>query len=160
MAQANQIAFEMGEAELAAVRQAIATLNATLLPRLRQLSAQERHELPKMGDRTVAFVQKCHEYGQIHAELVPSFLDMDDFKIDLKAVETLRGLERSLLPLTEALSDSLMLSGSEAYQAALVFYGNTRQAAKLKVGAAASVYDDLSARFPGAVGAKKAAGAP
>ena len=155
MPQPNQIALELSETELGAVKQAIATLKSTLLPRLQTLSAQERLELPKMGDKTVAFVQKCHEYCQIHADLVPGFLDTQAFRVDLQAVETLKKLERELLPLMDAITDSLLLSGSEAYQAALIFYGNARQAAKLKVGASASVYADLADRFPGQGGGRK-----
>ncbi len=47
------------ESDLHEIRASIATLRGKLLPHLRTLSAQERVELPKMGDKTVAFVQKA-----------------------------------------------------------------------------------------------------
>jgi len=43
---------------------------------------------------------------------------------------------------------------SEAYQAALLFYNNVKTAKKVNAGASASVFDDLSARFPGATAKK------
>jgi hypothetical protein len=58
---------------------------------------------------------------------------------DVKAVEFLRELSQGIKPIHEALTDSLFLSGSEAYQGALLFYGSVK---------AASIYDDLANRFP------------
>ena len=103
-----------------------------------------------MGDKSVAFVQKALEYSRLHEALRPPYLDVEAFDIDLKAVKDLQTLERSLAPVVEALSDSQSLSASEAYLAALVFYANVKNAAKLKIPGAQGVYDDLSARFPGA----------
>ena len=157
MAQSDTIAIVFDEADLRAIRDAVGVLNAKLLPRLKVLSAQDRKELPKMGDRSVAFVQKAIEYSKRHDGLRPAWLDLDAFAVDVEAVKTLRDIEQSLAPVTDALSDSLMLAGSEAYQAALVFYGNVKNAVKLKVPAAQSVFDDLSARFPGASPASKGA---
>ena len=73
-----------------------------------------------------------------------------------QTVQQLRNLSQMLAPISDALDDSLMLSGSEAYQGALVFYSNVKSAAKVHVPKAQTVYDDLSTRFPGAP-AKKAA---
>ena len=119
------------------------------MPKLVNLQADERKELPKMGDKTVAFVQKCLEYGELHAELVPGYLDIADLRTDLQAITKLREFSRGLSPLIDALDDSLVLSGSEAYQAALQFYGNAKGAARMGVGAARQVSEDLAARFPG-----------
>ena len=83
------------------------------MPHLQTLSVQERVELPKMGDKTVAFVQKALEYGQQNKELVPNFLDLGALAIDTKAVQTLRELAQGLNPITDALNDSMTLSGSK-----------------------------------------------
>ena len=66
----------------------------------------------------------------------------------------LQNLERELAPVNEALTDSILLAGSEAYQAALLYYNNVKVAKKVNVPSATSVYDDLSARCPGAVAKK------
>jgi len=149
MAQTDSIAVVFDEAELKQVKDAIAVLNATLMPKLKTLSAQDKKELPKMGDRSAAFVQKAFEYSQKHEGLRPAWLDVSAFAVDVNAVATLRQLSHDVQPLVDALDDSLALSGSEAYQAALMFYGNVRSAAKLNVKSAQGVYDDLAARFPG-----------
>ena len=156
MSQPDLISVNIPAADLDEVKTAIATLKAKLLPHLHTLTAQERQELPKMGDKTSAFVQKALEYGQRNADLVPSFLDLQAFAVDVNAVVQLRELAQGLVPVTDALGDSLMLSGSEAYQAALVFYSNVKNAAKVKAPNAAAILDDLSSRFPGGATKKKA----
>jgi hypothetical protein len=156
MAQSDQIAVTISEGDLAAIQEALGTLESKLLPHLKTLTPQERVELPKMGDKTVSFVTKALEYGQAHKDLVPAYLDLPALAVDVKAVERLRNFAQVLNPLSDALNDSLMLSGSEAYQGALVFYANVKTAARVHVPKAQSVYDDLSTRFPGAT-AKKAA---
>jgi hypothetical protein len=155
MSQTNSIAVGIPEGDLAEIRGAIGVLRMKLAPHLKSLTPQDRHELPKMGDKTIGFVQKAYEYGSRHAELAPSFLDFQAMETDVKAVELLRELSMSLDPLNEALNDSLTLSGSEAYQGALLFYGNVKAAAKAKTPGAAAIYDDLSSRFPGGPQKKK-----
>jgi hypothetical protein len=156
MPQSNSIAVSIPEADLADIRDAIGVLRIKLAPHLRSLTPQDRHELPKMGDKTMGFVQKAYEYGVRHSELAPGYLDFQAMELDVKAVELLRELSMSLEPLNEALADSLTLSGSEAYQGALLFYGNVKAAAKAKAPGAAAIYEDLSSRFPGGPQKKKA----
>lgn len=156
MPQQNLIEVKIPESDLAEIRTAMASLTKTLMPHLKTLTAQERQEVPKMGDRTVAFVQKALEYSKQYPELVPAYLDVQAMHLDLNAVGVLRELSRSLTSLTDAVTDSITLSGSEAYQGALVFYSNVKNAAKVKAHNAAAVYDDLSARFPGSSSKAKA----
>jgi hypothetical protein len=156
MSQTNSIAVSIPEADLAEIRGAIGVLRSKLAPHLRSLTPQDRRELPKMGDRTMGFVQKAYEYGKNHAELAPNYLDFQALEVDVKAVELLRELSMSLDPLNEALNDSLTLSGSEAYQGALLFYGSVKAAAKAKAHGAEAIYEDLSGRFPGGVQKKQA----
>lgn len=154
MAQPNTINVVLDDASLTEVRQAIAVLRTKLLPVLKSLTVQDRKELPKLGDKSTAFVQKAYEYTGIHPDLVPGYLDRQAFRVDLECLQQLQSLERELAPVNEALSDSILLAGSEAYQAALLFYGNVKGAKKVNLGASASVYDDLSTRFPGSAAKK------
>ncbi|MHB8139634.1 MAG: hypothetical protein ACYDGO_14780 [Smithellaceae bacterium] len=105
--------------------------------------------MPKMGDKTVAFVQKTLEYSLQNPELVPQFLNVDELAMDVHAVEAIRAMYEPLLQITEALSDTMTLSGSEAYSASLMFYNSTKNAMKSKIHKAETIYNDLSNRFPG-----------
>lgn len=149
MAQQNRISLTLDEGELAVVNQAIGTLREKLLPKLTILSAADRHEMPKMGDKTVAFVDKAHDFAAENPSLVPPFLDMNEFTVDRASVEKLRALSIQLNEVSDAVNDSMMLSGSEAYQAALMFYNSSKNAARSGVQNAENVYKELSERFPG-----------
>jgi len=156
MAQDNLFDLNIPADDLQAVQEAIQTLAAKLAPHLTGLSTDDRRALPKMGDKSLAFVRKAREYAHNHPDLVPGFLSLDLFESDLRAVDTLSNLQRVLQPVVDNLEDSLMLGGSEAYQAALVFYRSVKAAAQSGQPNAKTVYDDLSARFPGTTRSKAA----
>jgi hypothetical protein len=51
--------------------------------------------------------------------------------------------------LEEAIEDTVMTAGSEAYHAAFAFYHNIQAAAKDDVPGAKAIFADLKTRFPG-----------
>jgi hypothetical protein len=124
MAQINQISLTIPEADLTEITASINTLRTKLLPYLKTLSPEERQELPKMGDKTVSFVQKTVEYCRQNSDLVPQFLDVNELAVDVKTVEAIRALYQPLLQITDSLSDTMTLAGSEAYMASLMFYSS------------------------------------
>jgi hypothetical protein len=148
MEKENKISLTISAEDMQAVQGAIATLQDKLMPLLVQLDADDRREINKMGDKTVAFVTKAYEHATQNPDLVPSYMDLAEMKIDLDAVETLRQLGNPLEQLTQFINDSRMLAGSEALREALVFYNAVKGASKVKIGASQQIYDDLSARFP------------
>jgi hypothetical protein len=154
MPQENLFELNIAAADLQAVQGAIQTLTTVLAPHLISLSNETRRELPKMGDKSLAFVRKAREYATNNPELVPAFLNLPMFDADLRGVDTLNNLLRTLQPLVDNLEDSLVLSGSEAYQAALVFYRSVKAAALSGQPNAKTIADDLSARFPTGARAK------
>ena len=149
MAQPNLISFNIPEADLTEIRASINVLTTKLLPLLKTLSPEERQELPKMGLKTIGFVQKTLEHCLQNPDLVPPFLNVEELTNDVKAVETIRSLYQPLLQITEALSDTMTLSGSEAFGGSLMFYNSAKSAKKSKVQKAETIYNDLQARFPG-----------
>ncbi len=155
MAKMNGFAVKIPDGDMAEIRGAIGVLQAKLGPHLMSLSADDRRELPKMGDKTMSFVQKAYEYGRKNKELAPPFLDLAEFETDVSAVSQLRELSQTLNPVIDALRDSLALSGSEAYKGALVFYGSVKAAAKINAPNARTIYEDLSSRFPSGERKKK-----
>jgi hypothetical protein len=156
MPQENLFELNIPAADLQAVQGAIQTLTMVLAPHLISLSNETRRELPKMGDKSLAFVRKAREYATNNPELVPAFLNLQMFDADLRGVDTLNNLLRTLQPLVDNLEDSLVLSGSEAYQAALVFYRSVKAAALSGQPNAKTIADDLSMRFPAGARAKAA----
>ena len=151
MSQQNLVTVSITPEELKQISGAIDTLRTTLLPKLKALKPDERMELPKMGDKTVAFVKKALEHCTQNPELAPQYLDVSEYQKDVVAVETLKTLHSPISQIAEALSDTMILSGSDAYSAALMFYNSVKIAKKSNVAKAGTIHDDLSERFPGKV---------
>lgn len=129
--------------------QSIRDACAVLTPYLVSLTPEEREELPKMGDKSVAFVTKAAEYAQSLSKLMPPYLDVEGLVVDA-------GVNASLLPLFQELNglatdvDSTRLeAGSEGYTAALTAYGALKTAAHLNQPGAQAAVAELQPRFAG-----------
>ena len=148
---ANDIALsiKISPAEQQRLIEALNTLMEVLEPYLIALSAEQRKQLPKMSDKTLPFVEKCLAYAQSNPQFAPVYMNIEEMKIDVEAVEILTRLSRPIRHICENIGDTTVLAGSEAYIAALAYYNSVKQAAKMNVPAAKVIYDDLSKRFPG-----------
>jgi hypothetical protein len=124
-------------------------IKALLAPYIVALTPSERHELPKMGEKTISFVEKAYDFARQNPNLVPPYLDMSAFGTDFEDAHGLWTLVNSIRQLEENAGDTEMTAGSEAYQAALVFYKSVKMAAAQDVPGAKAVYEELKTRFPG-----------
>ena len=117
------------------------------IPVLITLSVQQRKEHYKMGDASIPFVQKAHEEGKSNLDLVPPFVDLSEFKKDIDYDAALMQIEIRLTKLSERVSDTRMVVGSEAMNAALAIYNYVKQAVKQNIPGAKSAHENLKARF-------------
>lgn len=147
MAKSNVISLKMSEEDLTAINGALTTLNEKLLPYLIALTAAEKKGLVKMRDKTTPFVEKAVDYAEGNSSLVPAYVDVAEMRTDFDAVSTLINIYRRVEAYMGPLDDTILLSGSEAYKAALQFYNAVKQAAKAGVPGAQAIYDDLKQRF-------------
>lgn len=145
----NKISFVLTSEELNQLTQAFDALKTVLEPKLITLSASDKKELPKMGDKTVAFVEKSVEYADMYPNFIPSFIDMGEVKIDLESVRTLRQLLTPLQRITNMVDDTITLAGSEAYGSALSIYKVIKNAASMGQPGAVEAAAELKNRFPG-----------
>ena len=143
----NRISANIDQNQLEEIQQSIQIIISNL-PELVTLTASEKKTMPKMGDKSVAFVNKSLEMARQNPEISPSFLDLDEFEVDVKAVNELTKVFFPLLQLVEQLEDTVMLAGSEAYAAALIFYNAAKGAAKIGLPGSQTVYNELKERFP------------
>jgi len=144
----NRISFALTAEELAQVNGAIETLRTVLIPKLITLSATDRQEMARMGDKTLSFVEKALEYCTQEPQLYDSFVDVAEFDKDLQAFATLRSLSSQLETITSGMDDSMMMSGSEAYNAALVSYSILKNASRIHHPGAKDKVGELANRFP------------
>jgi hypothetical protein len=102
-----------------------------------------------MGPKTLNFVEKAHEYAHENPNLVPNYLEMAEFDTDFTDAHGLWTLHNRIAQLEEGINDTQMTAGSEAYQAALIFYNSAKVAATQGIAGAKAVYEQLKKRFPG-----------
>jgi hypothetical protein len=122
---------------------------ALLAPYMLALTPAERQGMPKMGEKTIGFVEKTYNFARQNPTLVPPYLEVDAFGVDFADAHGLWTLLNSVQQLEEAIDDTEMAAGSEAYQVALVFYKSVKMAAAQDIPGAKAVYEELKTRFPG-----------
>ncbi|WP_138498027.1 hypothetical protein [Nostoc sp. PA-18-2419] len=115
------ISATLSQTERDAVLQAISTIKQKL-PFLVDLSSEERKTLPKMGDKSRAFVSKALEVAAQNPEFLPRSFDLEEMRKDVQLFEALYPVLLSLTQLQELVNDTAVAVGSEAYAAALQVY--------------------------------------
>jgi hypothetical protein len=132
------------------IDQALAKINeadALLAEYLDSLSPEDRQTLFKMGDKSVAFVEKTVELAAINPKFAPSYFKLDELKIDLEDVVNLRALANRLQQLSRKVEDTAMLAGSEAIAQSLTYYNSVKQATRDNVSESRPLFEELKKRF-------------
>ncbi len=111
------------------------------------LTPEDRMRIPKMGPKTVNFVEKSLELAEQNPELVPPYVKINELKEDLKLSKDLGRLRLKLKSLYEAIEDTEMAAGSESYSMALTFYNSLKAASKMNVPGTTELYNELKERF-------------
>ncbi len=147
MSTSNRISEVIPATVIDEVTQKLNDCRRALAPYLLGLSEKERHDLFKMGDKTVATVQKVKSYIDTNPEFVPSYMQVAEFGKDEAVASVLTPLHNLALQLATDIDDTRLLAGSEAISEAMFYYGSVREAANKGVVQAKPIYDDLSQRF-------------
>lgn len=147
MSTTNIVSIQIPAEVKAAVIAKLGEVREILKPYLVALTPDQRRELPKMGDKSLSFVQKTLGYIRSNPEFAPPFLNVEELSIDTVGAFDLQEVLQLLDPLCADVNDTELLCGSEAYMAALVYYNSVKQAAKLNQPAAKAIYEDLKQRF-------------
>jgi len=147
MTNQNQISVEIPQTVIDTVTQKLQECKTALAPYLQGLTLEERMSLFKMGNKTVATVQKIKSYMETNPEFIPGYMNQSEFHKDEKLVTQLNPIVNLATQLAADAEDTVMLAGSEAIQAALLYYGTVREANLRGVVSAKPVYADLVQRF-------------
>lgn len=145
----NKIPLEPSAEVRDKIASLIQELVSTTAPFMIALTPGQRHEMPKMGDKTVPFVEKTANYCELKPDFAPRYLNIEELKINLEMTKGWQSALRMLRPLVENIEDTLLLIGSEAYTTSLTYYNSVKEAARRNVTDAKAVYEDLKQRFPG-----------
>lgn len=149
MSNGNRISLVIPDEVVAAAKQHFTDGAQLLAPYLISLLPEEIKVIPKMGDKSYPFVMKSLEYLRNSETTFPAYLNVEELAVDLKSYDTIRQILQTIMPTVDQLEDTMILSGSEAYVAALAFYNYIKGAARLNMPGAQTILDDLSPRFVG-----------
>ncbi len=122
-------------------------VSSILSPYLLTVSKDEKKGLAKMGDKSLAFVTEAYEYSKQFPNLRPAFSSQEDFNIDVADATGLLPVASLLEKILSQVDDTALIAGSEALNHALMFYNNTKLAAKNGIAGAQEITDTLGARF-------------
>ena len=147
MSKENIVSIQIPEKDVATAVKKLQEVKDLLKPYLIALKPDERKKMLTMGDKTLPFVEKAAEYAQTRKDFTPPYVQVDEFLIDLQAVNDLTQVYREAQQLCKNLDDTILLSGSEAYAEALAYYQAIKQAAKRNIPDAKPIYEDLRQRF-------------
>jgi hypothetical protein len=103
----------------------------------------------KMGEKSLAFVEKAHDFAVENPQFVPPFLNMQEFDVDFADAHGLWTIRNDSMQVYELIDDTTMVAGSESYHAALIFYNSVKVAAAQDIPGAKAIYEELRKRFPG-----------
>ena len=145
----NVISVEFPAADVQEIKTNILHIKGKLPQGLVTLTPEERRAYAKMGDKSIAFVEKALDMAQSFPQLLPAFVNVAELNKDVEAVKVMKTILRQLEEITVLLDDSILLAGSEALTAALSIYNAAKDAARRDVAGAKQVADELKERFPG-----------
>lgn len=139
----NRVSASLSDGDRQEILAAITSIKEKL-PFLIDLSAEERRSLPKLGDKSRAFVSKALEVATQNPDFLPRSFDIDEMRQDLELFESLYPVTLALTQLQALVDDTLTAVGSEAYAAALLVYNYAKTSGE---GGLDAVVDELGQRF-------------
>ena len=125
----NRIDASLSSADQRDVLDAINTIR-TKLPFLIGLTPDERRDLPKMGDKSRAFVSQALTLAEQNPDILPRSFDVEAMRRDVELAESLQPVRQALTQLQEMIEDTYLEIGSEAYTSALLVYSYAQTSGK------------------------------
>ncbi len=140
----NLIKGELPSDQQIVLLQAIIDIQSKL-PFLLDLTTADRRSLPKLGDKSRAFIDHGLVLASQNSGILPRNFDLDQYSQEVTLVRQLEPIVLAMRQLMKRLEDTFMAVGSDAYSQTLVVY----QAAKMadKNGLLDEHLDSLAQRF-------------
>lgn len=140
----NLISLDLSADDVTAMDAALATLEK-LFANFIELTPEQRHKLPKMGDRSEAFCRQTLMVLEQNKQMIPPTFDLAEAEGDLAAFDTLRPRMQRLRALLSKGEDTEMALGSDLMRAS---YDGYALAKLFGQGAALDTLKDaMSVRF-------------
>lgn len=118
-----------------------------LLPFLISLTTEEKRELPRMGDKSRAFVLASLALAEQDDSFLPRSFDVAEMRKDEDLYSAMTQIFVALAILFEKLQDTMQLTGSDLYVAALEIYDAAKRKGTSSSGGLEPLLDALGQRF-------------
>lgn len=119
-----------------------------LMPFLISLTTEERKKLKGIGNRNLAYVQKCLEGAIAFPDELKKSFDTAEFKKDVEMFTSLIGAHTACAALLELIDDSMKAAGIDAMGSASEVYASLKTSAKSNANVKAIVAE-IGERFKG-----------
>ena len=96
------------------------------LPFIIEVASKLKRSMPKMGDKSRAFVHKAMEVAIQHSDYLPRSFDLEEMQRDVALFEAMYPIAMELNQLQTEIDDTLVAVGSDAYSAALQVYRHVK----------------------------------
>lgn len=131
------------------LRKAFGEISNILSPFMQALTPEERQRIPKMNVANKSFVADAVIVLKGNPDFIPAYLEAEKVENDYRLYEQLDEFLAMAESISEKLSDTQMVAGSEAYLSALATYRLTAAASLAGINGADSANERLAARFDG-----------
>ncbi|QAR31153.1 hypothetical protein EQP59_07310 [Ornithobacterium rhinotracheale] len=148
MSKQNLISVVFSSDDLQKIDQALNTIAEVLKGKVHNLSAEERKQFGRIAEQNKLLVNKTKDLMEQYPQLVPAFLDKEEFDRDFSARQAIEKRLLHLEHLTEQLSDTKILLDNDNYSDALIFYRNVRYLSGEDVPGSTIIAKELSQFFP------------
>jgi hypothetical protein len=143
------IQVEFTPVELESLNTNLVGLESVAKKHAPNLTAEDRQQFGSIQDRNKLMVNKGMFYMEQNPDIVPKFVDINEFKRDYEARDTIEKAIRRLDAIRRKLEDTKILLDYDNYQDVMAFYRAVRYLAKEKEEYAIHVYEELKTYFPG-----------
>ena len=143
----NQEMIKVTTADDATIKAAILLIETTLTPYLVALTDSQRKGGVKMGDKSIAFVDKGGIYGQQFVEEMPASIKTVNLSNNVAVVNVLSAYAKPMATILRGVEDTMLVAGSVAMEESLNVYAAIKQAAHNGVPGAQAAYNDMKERF-------------
>ena len=149
MAIDNLITVSFNADEVSKINEALNTIETVIKGKVVNLTPEEKQLYGKLGDNTENWVAKVSSYMDQKPELIPFFLNKDEFTRDQKSRKAILPILNRISSIQESLDDTAKLISTDVYNSALAYYRNIKLVSQQNVPGTTTIYQDLANQFPG-----------
>jgi hypothetical protein len=97
------------------------------------LSVEERRSFPRISVRSAEYLRLAHAFATSQPELLPSFVNLEEFSINFQNAEALAEVLRKFESVERKLKDMLLYARGKTFEPANECHAMARRAAKRRI---------------------------